>query len=359
LAFSLFPSNHGRYLFALLRLHAIFCAGFAVLAGGALVVAPHLHVPHPLVNAFMGFLIATPCVMLFWLARCFAYLEFAPGKALAGSIAYFAVLMAGLLVAWKTGGITPLRAFVCSACAAVTASVSLLLRYRDARTAAGREPSAREVWVRHWKYGRWGLGTVGMSWAQTNSVSFTSGYFLGLSGIGGLNALVGLLLPMFQVLSAASRLTLPRVAQRFTLSGAAATKGPVRRVAVALTGLTTAYWLVMVVAHTPLLRLVYGERFVAYAYLIPFLSIHLIAWGIITACDLGFNSMQMPRASFHIKLLMVALTVPLSTVLAWRFGLPGAAVAVPVCSSITAGCMAVKLRRVWRRPVEAAAGVAN
>jgi hypothetical protein len=89
-----------------------------------------------------------------------------------------------------SGGPTPLRAYLCSAFAGAAASVCLLLRYRHSPPSAEREPSLRDVSVRHWKYGCWGLGTVGMAWAQTNSLSLTSGYFLGLSGVGGLNALI-------------------------------------------------------------------------------------------------------------------------------------------------------------------------
>jgi O-antigen/teichoic acid export membrane protein len=154
---------------------------------------------------------------------------------------------------------------------------------------------------------------------------------------------------MLQVLSAVTRITLPRLAQRFTLYGGAATHRPVLRLGVALTALTATYWFLLALAHRPLFHLVYGERFMAYAYLIPVISLFLIAWGVVTACDIAFNSIQQPQASFQVKMLMVAITVPVSTAMSWRFGLPGAAIAVPACSMMTAVCMALKLRSVWRR----------
>jgi len=349
LAFSLFPSNNGRYLRVLLRMHAIFSICFVAATGVILVLAPRLNIRGPLASALTGLLIATPFVLLFWLARCFAYLEFSPGRAATGSGVYFGVLAAALGLAYAAGGLTPLRVFVCSACAASAASACLLLRYRCNQAPANKELSLREVWRRHWRYGRWGLGTVGISWAQTNSISFTSGFFLGLSGVGGLNALVGLQLPMIQVLSAATRIALPRIAQCFTLYGGGATHRPVIRVAVILTALTSAYWFALTLAHGPLFRLVYGERFLSYAYLVPVISLYLIAWGAITTCDIAFNAIQQPQAPFHLKLLMVAITVPVSTVMSWRFGLPGAAIAVPACSGMTAVSMILKLRAVWRQ----------
>jgi len=356
LAYSLFPSNHGRYLRILLRMHAIFCVCFIAAAGTILALAPRLNIRGPLVGALTGLLIATPLVLLFWLARCFAYVEFSPGKAVAGSAAYCCVMATGLAVAYATGGLTPQRVFVCTACGAAVASVCLLFRYRHSPPSTDDGPMLREVWVRHWRFGRWGLGTVAVAWAQTNSLSFTGGYFLGLKGVGGLNALTALLLPMIQVLFAAGRITLPRIAQRFARHGAGATHQPVIRAAVAMTGLSAAYWFALTVAHRPLFRLVYGERFMAYAYLIPVISLYLIAWAVVTACDIAFYSIQQPQAPFRLKILMVTITVLVGTATSWRFGLPGAAIAVPACATVTAVCMALRLRALWQQDASAALG---
>jgi glycosyltransferase involved in cell wall biosynthesis len=97
-----------------------------------------------------------------------------------------------------------------------------------------------------------------------------------------------------------------------------------------------AYWFALTVAHRPLFRLVYGERFMVYAYLIPVISLYLLAWGVVTACDIAFNSIQQPQASIPVKVLMVAITMPASTAMTWRFGLPGAAIGVAACSMMTA-----------------------
>jgi len=355
LAYSLFPSNNGQYLRVLLRMHAIFSVGFLALAGTILALAPRLNLHGLLVNALTGLLIATPLVLLFWLARCIAYVEFAPGRAVAGSAAYCGVMATGLVVAHATGGVTPERVFVCTACGAAVASVCLLFRYRHSSPSADKGPALGEVWGRHWKFGRWGVGTVAVGWAQTNSLSFTGGYFLGLKGVGGLNALTGLLLPMLQVLFAAARIVLPRIAQRFTLHGADATHRPVIRAAVAMTALSATYWLALTVAHATLLRLVYGERFLAYAYLVPIIGLALIGWAAILACDIGFSSVQQPQAPFPLKILMVAITVLVGTAMSWRFGLPGAAIAVPACATLTAVCMALRLRALWRQQRAAAA----
>lgn len=349
LAFSLFPSRTDRYVRVLLRMHAIFSACFVAAAGAVLLLAPRLHMAPPLVNALSGLLISAPCVLLFWLARSFSYIEFSPGGALAGSVVYFGMQTAGLVISYFLGGLTPRRAFLSSACAACAASLYLLRRYRQSSGPIENEPSLREVWLRQWNFGRWGSGTAAMSWAQLNSMSFTSGYFLGLSGIGALNAMIGLLLPMTQVVNAAVRIALPSVARIYTVHGSDATHWPVLRVGAALTAATTAYCIALAVLHGPLFRIVYGQRFLAFGHLVPIIALSLIPFAVTTACEIGFNGIQQPQASFPVKVVMLFITVPVSTVMTWRFGLTGAALAVTATSTINAVCMAVKLRSVWRQ----------
>jgi O-antigen/teichoic acid export membrane protein len=348
LAFSLFPDRHDRYLRAVLQLHAIFTVGFVSLGGIAMLVAPHWHIDARLGNALAGLVIATPCVLLFWLARSFAYLEFAPGAAVNGSAVYCGVLAASIVGMWLLGGLTPMRVFACTAAAAVAASVRLLLARLPWGSAFAGEPTLGQVWIRHWRFGRWGLGSVAMSWAQTNSISFISGSMLGLRQVGGLNALVALMLPMYQVLTSATRVSLPRIAQIFTLHGVAGTKRPVLRVGVVLVILTAGYALCISVLHNPIFQHLYGARFMPYAWLAPIISIHVVGWGAITACDIAFNSIQRPQASFRIKVLMVLIMVPVNTALIWRFGLLGAAIGAPAMSTLTACLMALKLRAVWQ-----------
>ena len=349
LAFSLFSSNNSRYVRVLLRMHAVFSVCFIMVGGTALLLAPYCGVQDTLVNALAGLLIATPCVLLFWMARCFAYIEFSPEKALRGSFLYFCVLLAALFFAYLSAGLTPLRVFVCSACAACAASLTLLLRYRHPEASTEQTHSFRTVWLRHWEYGRWGLGGVGMLWAQTNSISITSGYVLGLGGIGGLNALVGLGLPVGQVLSASTRIALPRIARIYANHGANATHRPVIRVAIALTVSTVLYWLAISAVSGPLFRFVYGMRFAQFAYLVPIISLNVIPWAVITACDIALNSIQQPQASFRLKAVMVAITVSVTTAATWRYGLPGAVIAIPACGFMTAMCLALKLRTVWHK----------
>jgi Na+-driven multidrug efflux pump len=97
----------------------------------------------------------------------------------------------------------------------------------------------------------------------------------------------------------------------------------------------------------------------AYAYLIPIISLFLITWVVVTVCDIAFNSIQQPRASFPVKILTVVITVPVSTAMSWRFGLPGAAIAVPARSAMEAVCMALRLRALWRQQRASAALAAD
>ena len=349
LGFSLFPERNSRYIRRLLRLHLIFTCAFIAVAGTAVLVATRLHVEDSLASAFSGLLLSTPCVLLFWLARNFAYLEFSPGRAVTGSVTYCIILSVSFLRFHLTGGLTPFRVFLCCAIAALGASMMILFRYRRASAAAEHESSLGAVWTGHWRLGRWGLGTVGMNWVQSNSLSVTSGYFLGLSGIGGLNALVAMLLPMIQVLFSIARTVGPRISQIFTRYGMKATQRPVIRVALVFFALITAYISFLAAFHNQIFHLVYGQRFMPYSYLLPVISIQLLGVGAMVTCDTAFYATQQPQAPIRIKLFMMAVTILVTTGMSWRFGLPGAAVAVPLCSGVTGLLMALKLRSYWRQ----------
>ncbi len=348
-AFTLFPNRNDRYLRAALLMHGIFTAGFLAVGGSAILLAPRLHIAGALENALAGMVAAVPCVLLFWLARCFAYLEFAPGKAVRGSLVYCGVLAALLIAGWRWKGLTPKMVFACTAAAALAAGVRMLAARLPWRPGEEKEPSLSQVWSRHWSYGRWALGSVGLAWAQTNAISFISGWLLGLREVGGLNALVGLLLPMFQALASATRLGLPRVAQIYSAEGVAATRRPVLRIGLTLIALTAGYALLVSVLRNPIFHNLYGARFMPYAWMVPVVSFHIVAWGAITACDIGFNSIRAPHASFRVKALMVAIMIPVNTLLTWRFGLPGAAAGVPVFSGLTAIFLTLRLRAVWQQ----------
>jgi O-antigen/teichoic acid export membrane protein len=348
-AFALFPKRPDRYLRVVLLMHAVFTTAFLGVGGAAVLLAPRLHMPGAIANALSGMVAAVPCVLLFWLARCFAYLEFAPAIAVRGSMVYCAILAGLLMAAWRTAGLSPGIIFICTAIAAVAGGARLLAVWLPWRPADGPEPSLSEVWRRHWGYGRWALGSVGLAWAQTNAISFIGGWLLGLREVGALNALAALLLPMFQMLASATRLSLPRVSQIYSGGGVEAATRPVLRIALTLTALTAAYALAISVLREPVFRHLYGAAFTPYAWMVPIFSLHIVAWGVITACDIGFNSIRAPRAAFHVKALMVAIMIPVNTLLAWRFGLPGAAAGVPVFSALTAFFLALRLRAEWRQ----------
>jgi O-antigen/teichoic acid export membrane protein len=345
----LFPGRSDRYARTVLGMHAIFTTFFMIAGAAAVVLGTWLKVRPDIENALGGMVIATPCVLLFWSSRSFAYLDLAPGRAAAASALYCGILLVGLLTARVLGSLSPMIAYLCLGFASAGSSVFLLGRYAGSAPIRGGEPSLQEAWRQHWKFGRWGLGSVGLNWAQGNSISLIGGPLLGIRQIGGLNALNNLLLPMNQVLQASARLTQPRIAQIYGQQGGTATVRPVLRVAAVLVGLTTAYWLVLSVAHVPLMHLLYGERFVKYAGLLPILSLNMIGWAVITSCDIAFSSMQSPRLSFGMKMLMVAIMIPLVALAAWRFGLIGVAVSIPSVTTLTAILMGLRLRRHWQK----------
>ena len=85
LAPTLFPEHLHRYARAALRMHALFTITFALLGGLTILAGTSLNLKPEIQSSLTGMIVATPCILLFWLSRCFAlpllYAERARGSA--------------------------------------------------------------------------------------------------------------------------------------------------------------------------------------------------------------------------------------------------------------------------------------
>src|SRR5207245_2746944 len=70
----------GGYVRTLFWIHAALSIAVAVVLAIAAVVTSRLHMP-ALPSAFAGLALASPVILLFWLARRIYYIRFSPGPA--------------------------------------------------------------------------------------------------------------------------------------------------------------------------------------------------------------------------------------------------------------------------------------
>src|SRR5581483_6707386 len=75
-----------QYLGKMLMIQVWVTVATVILVGGAAIATHVAHGSQTLVAALAGVAVASPCVLLFWIARRVFYINLAPGRALSGAI---------------------------------------------------------------------------------------------------------------------------------------------------------------------------------------------------------------------------------------------------------------------------------
>jgi O-antigen/teichoic acid export membrane protein len=320
---SSYDHNRRDYLGAVLWLEAVLAVLFSAVLVAVALTAHHFGAGKGLAGALAGLCLSTPCVFVFWLARFAFYVEGSPGRAAAGSSVYSALVFVGTLMAFRRAVLSPFVAFFVVALAAFASGISMLVRLKPALKRRGN-PELASVWNRHWDYGRWALGTAGMRWVPGN-VSYTlTGTLLGLADVGRLKALLNFFLPLGQVSNSFSLVFQPHLSRTFGKEGRSATKTPVGTVTLIYLAGGILYWVLLSVFRVPVLRFLYGGKFLDSAYLVPWVCCGAVLTVVSYAPSMGLRAIQSPASIFVAYCVAGGVSVALGTVAIWLYGLAGA-----------------------------------
>ena len=206
---SVYSGNLISYLGGLLRIHCVL--SFSIMAA-LFASAAALHTVRPssfLPDALVGIGVATPCLLLFWLARRGFYIVFLPQKAVLGACIYSALVLAGLALLYKFRSLSPFSAFLLLATGAVATGPLMLrwLRAGLAQTTPGFP--LMDIVRRHWTYGRWAVANSVVIWCSLAIYYLLLGSFFTLAEAGKFKALMNLASPIGQAFVAISLLSLP------------------------------------------------------------------------------------------------------------------------------------------------------
>jgi O-antigen/teichoic acid export membrane protein len=329
-----FSSRLHEYLGALLWL----CIGSAVLIAavlGGLSGSVHL-LEHSsgLPRALAGVAIAAPFILLYWLVRGACYVRLSSQTALLGSFIYCAVLGVAFFILHRAQSISPFTAYLLMGLGAVTASGFLLFRIRPSMRFQG----GRFLWhvaKEHWIYGRWALASAVVTWLPWNVYYSVLGHYWGMDAAGDFRAIMNLLLPLGQTLTALSLLAHPLVAKRLAHRGSPGvlSLGPE---IVGLYGVgAIIYWLVVLPIRGPLFRLLYGNHYANVTYLLPWIATASIFWFAAFAPPIVLRAIQSPASVFVVYGTASIVTLGVGIPAAAAYGIKGVCVGT-LLSSITA-----------------------
>jgi len=294
---SVYSGNLISYLGGLLRIHCVLSLStMAVLFASAAA----LHAARPssfLPAALMGIGVATPCLLLFWLARRGFYIVFLPQKAVLGACIYSALLLAGLALLYKFRSLSPFSAFLLLATGAI-ATGPLMLRWLRAglvQTAAGFP--LMDIVRRHWTYGRWAVANSVVIWCSQAIYYLLLGSFFALAEAGKFKALMNLGSPIGQAFVAISLLSLPLASRAHHQDGIVAGRF-VWRLTFLYLGGTCLYWAGLLLLRGPIVHHLYGGRYMQVINLLPWVALGSTLRISGTAQTLVLKAMHSPAKAF-------------------------------------------------------------
>lgn len=366
-------SYHGSlrgYLGSLIWIHVAFSVAIASAFGASTLVAWRMSPAGGLGGALAGVTIASPCVLLFWLARRSFYLELSPAKSALGAFVYFGLSLTGMFGLYHWGVLSSFSAFVLVGFAALITSLYLLFLLRKELARGAFEHSTKTVWGRHWRYGRWALAGAVASWIPANIYYPLLSSFGGLAHSGQLKALMNLTLPVEQVKMALGLLLIPYAAKTIERDGKGGATSLSRRMTLVAVAVAVGYWLVVLLFRSQAFHLLYSGRYTEVATLVPAVAFGSIVWCASFGSAITLRAMESPAAVFAAFGLSAVLSVVIGIPATWRFGVSGAVWGINSSDLLSWGLMVWMLRknisgdtgfldrlRWWSKPIASAGEV--
>lgn len=319
----LYRESTRHYVGAVLRLHVKTSLAIAAILGATAVLSSWFRLPWVLVSALAGLAVAAPWVLLLWLLRGSFYLKFSHGTAVVGALLYCVLLLGGLLIVFRDGQLTPFTAFLVMTVAAAVVCGFLLLRLKPVLGIRTGGPRAAGVWTQHWNYGRWEVGSVVVAALAQNVAYGLAAAFLGMAQAGALRALANLALPAAHAGTALRRLVQPYVSTISGARGHSAVRAPVTTICLVYGGGSLAYVAFLTAFTRPIFRMLYGGKFMEFAYLVPLVALSVAFSSTGHAFNVGLRALQLPSLLFVADCTAAAINVLVGVPATRLFGLTG------------------------------------
>lgn len=321
---SVFRTNLRGYVRTLVSIHIVLSVSIfaALLASWA--ISHQISSGSAVTGALAGIAFASPCLMLFALARRCFYVELSPAPAAAGAFIYSAVVLAGLYLVYQRALLSPFVAFLLLGSGALITGTVLMFGVRSKLSGSGPAPHLREAWGRHWRYGRWALAGCIAGWLPSYIYFPLLSSFTGMAESGQLKALMNLTLPFEQMKGALVMLVLPYAARIAEQNGTAGARVLGTRLTLASIVGAVMYWAVIIPLHKPIFHIMYSGRYLDVAYLLPALALGQVFWSATFGPSLALRAMESPASVFAALGIATLGSLVIGVPATWAFGLKGA-----------------------------------
>lgn len=217
-----------------------------------------------LARPLAGLTVATPFLLLLWLARRGVYVHLRSQWAFVGSALYFLLGVLSVFLLLRSGWLSSATALVALGMTSLVASVLLFGVLRpDMRSVCGN-PTPAMIGADHWTYGRWLLLHTLVYWIFSDAIFPAMALWWDFAKVGVFRAYQNLLLPLFQFLSSLSPLFLSWASARFHEGNERAVRRMAFWVGIFSIGVSMVYALILLVWRTTIVALVLGQDYLPY-----------------------------------------------------------------------------------------------
>lgn len=328
-----FAESLSEYLGALVRfsLVSVFAIALALgMCGEFVYLSGH---NSALAMSIAGIGIAGPAILMFWLVRGACYVRLASSLALRGSALYCLSLVFLFILAHRYGVISPFSAYAVMGAAAAFATGYLLIKLRP-KLLRGDRVLQHRVLREHWNYGKWALAAGIVTWIPWNLYYGVLARFWSMSVSGEYRAMMNLLLPLGQTLTALSLLAHPTAARKLLTQGSLGVLKQSSELVGLYALLCAAYWAVLLLARGPVIRALYGGHYAESAILLPWFACASILWFSGFAPPITLRAIQSPVSVFMLYGFAAIVTLAFGLPLAIHFGIRGAILGASLSSAV-------------------------
>jgi len=352
---SVYRSYLRGYLKALLSLH--LCVSLLMIVGLVIsaAVMSKLGQSPGLPAALVAVAFVGPAVLLFWLTKRVFYLRLSPAPSAASAVLYGGLVIGGLGIVYKYGLVSPSSALVLMGVAGLISSIVLLVYLGSRLQSTENDPSLRDTWNRHWRYGRWALGANAMMWIPVNIFYPLLSRFSGLAQAGELKALMNFASPMLQTCAALSSLMLPYTARVLEQRGGAGVNVALKRMTLLCVACAIPYWIVLLVFKGPAFHLLYSGRYMAVADLLPIVALVSVLGSAFFGPAIVLRSLESPASVFGAVTISSCIALLIGIPLTRSLGVAGALWGMAVSEGLAFAAAVVMVRRKARKSSQIAA----
>ncbi len=331
---SVYRNANREYFGVLLRIHGVIAVVIFLGLGACAWMLQSVSPSGNLTLALIGVAIASPCVLLFYLARRGFYVKLSPRQAAIGAFGYSVIVLGGLLLAYYRGFLSPLAAFLLMAAGSAVTAPMMLSKLRFSLKPRLAILKSAEVIRRHWGYGRWALGSAVAIWFTGAIYYPLLSSFHGLADAGALKALMNFSSPVGQAFAAMSLLSLPYAAGIHHQNSSGGSHHLAAKLALIYAGGTILYWLVIVFFRAPIVDHLYAGKYMEITGLIPWLALGSVLRISATSQAIILRAMHAPSLVFVAYGAASVVDIVAGIPCTWAFGLWGAVFTLVLSSAV-------------------------